>query len=43
MIESLFPTCVWINCGTPPETLYMTGIAGLATLVLGIVLGVLLF
>ena len=18
MIESLFPTCVWINCGTPP-------------------------
>ncbi|CAI0905933.1 Methionine import system permease protein MetP [Serratia quinivorans] len=44
MIESLFPhlridpllNATW-------ETLYMTGIAGLATLVLGIVLGVLLF
>lgn len=44
MIESLFPhlrldqlrDATW-------ETLYMTGIAGLATLVLGIVLGVLLF
>lgn len=44
MIESLFPhlrldqlwDAIW-------ETLYMTGIAGLATLVLGIVLGVLLF
>ncbi|MBP1128559.1 MULTISPECIES: methionine ABC transporter permease [Serratia] len=44
MIESLFPhlridqllSATW-------ETLYMTGIAGLATLVLGIVLGVLLF
>ncbi len=29
--------------GRHRETLYMTGIAGLATLVLGIVLGVLLF
>lgn len=44
MLESLFPhlrldsllNATW-------ETLYMTGIAGLATLVLGIVLGVLLF
>ncbi|SUI47807.1 Methionine import system permease protein MetP [Serratia quinivorans] len=44
MIESWFPhlridqllNATW-------ETLYMTGIAGLATLVLGIVLGVLLF
>ncbi|MBI3310448.1 methionine ABC transporter permease [Serratia quinivorans] len=44
MIESLFPhlridsllNATW-------ETLYMTGIAGLATLVLGMVLGVLLF
>ncbi|QUY49649.1 ABC transporter permease [Serratia plymuthica] len=44
MIESLFPhlridqllNATW-------ETLYMTGIAGLATLVLGIVLGVILF
>lgn len=44
MIESLFPhlridqllNATW-------ETLYLTGIAGLATLVLGIVLGVLLF
>jgi len=44
MIESLFPhlridqllNATW-------ETLYMTGIAGLATLVLGILLGVILF
>ncbi|OJT41295.1 methionine ABC transporter permease [Serratia plymuthica] len=44
MIESLFPhlridqllSATW-------ETLYMTGIAGLATLVLGILLGVILF
>lgn len=44
MIESLFPHLrldqLW---DATWETLYMTGIAGLATLVLGIVLGVLLF
>ncbi|MBH2513525.1 MULTISPECIES: methionine ABC transporter permease [Serratia] len=44
MIESLFPHLrldqLW---DATRETLYMTGIAGLATLVLGIVLGVLLF
>ncbi|AUU09011.1 MULTISPECIES: methionine ABC transporter permease [Serratia] len=44
MIESLFPhlrlDSLW---DATWETLYMTGIAGLATLVLGIVLGVLLF
>ncbi|HGM5809171.1 TPA: methionine ABC transporter permease [Serratia marcescens] len=44
MIKSLFPHLrldqLW---DATWETLYMTGIAGLATLVLGIVLGVLLF
>lgn len=44
MIESLFPHLrldqLW---DATWETLYMTGIAGLATLVLGIALGVLLF
>lgn len=44
MIESLFPHLsldqLW---DATWETLYMTGIAGLATLVLGIMLGVLLF
>ena len=44
MIESLFPHLrldqLW---DATWETLYMTGIAGLATLVLGIVLGMLLF
>ncbi|CAI1700620.1 TPA: methionine ABC transporter permease [Serratia marcescens] len=44
MIESLFPHLrldqLW---DATWETLYMTGIAGLATLMLGIVLGVLLF
>ncbi|EPK3281246.1 methionine ABC transporter permease [Serratia marcescens] len=44
MIESLFPHLrldqLW---DATWETLYMTGFAGLATLVLGIVLGVLLF
>ncbi|OKB67831.1 methionine import system permease MetP [Serratia marcescens] len=44
MIEALFPHLrldqLW---DATWETLYMTGIAGLATLVLGIVLGVLLF
>ncbi|MBL0879626.1 methionine ABC transporter permease [Serratia ureilytica] len=44
MIESLFPHLrldqLW---DATWETLYMTGIAGLATLVLGILLGVLLF
>ncbi len=44
MIESLFPHLrldqLW---DATRETLYMTSIAGLATLVLGIVLGVLLF
>ncbi|BEM27135.1 methionine import system permease MetP [Serratia marcescens] len=44
MIESLFPHLrldqLW---DATWETLYMTGIAGLATLLLGIVLGVLLF
>lgn len=44
MIESLFPHLrldqLW---DATWETLYMTGIAGLSTLVLGIVLGVLLF
>jgi len=44
MIESLFPHLrleqLW---DATLETLYMTGVAGLATLVLGILLGVLLF
>ncbi|MFW7199656.1 methionine ABC transporter permease [Serratia sp. BNK-17] len=44
MIESLFPhLCLDQLWDATWETLYMTGIAGLATLVLGIVLGVLLF
>lgn len=44
MIESLFPH-LRINqlLNATWETLYMTGIAGLATLVLGILLGVILF
>ena len=44
MIESLFPHLrIDQLLNATLETLYMTGIAGLATLVLGIVLGVLLF
>ncbi|CAI2416726.1 methionine ABC transporter permease [Serratia proteamaculans] len=44
MIESLFPHLrIDPLLNATLETLYMTGIAGLATLVLGIVLGVLLF
>lgn len=44
MLESLFPHLrIEQLLNTTWETLYMTGIAGLATLVLGIVLGVLLF
>ncbi|QNQ55729.1 methionine ABC transporter permease [Serratia liquefaciens] len=44
MLESLFPHLRLDSLlNATRETLYMTGIAGLATLVLGIVLGVLLF
>lgn len=44
MIESLFPHLrIDPLLNATLETLYMTGIAGLATLMLGIVLGVLLF
>ncbi|MFS7188569.1 methionine ABC transporter permease [Serratia proteamaculans] len=44
MIESLFPHLrIDQLLNATLETLYMTGIAGLTTLVLGIVLGVLLF
>ncbi|CAI0876134.1 methionine ABC transporter permease [Serratia proteamaculans] len=44
MIESLFPHLrIDQLLNATLETLYMTGIAGLATLLLGIVLGVLLF
>jgi D-methionine transport system permease protein len=44
MIESLFPHLrIDPLLNATLETLYMTGIAGLATVVLGIVLGVLLF
>lgn len=44
MIESLFPHLrIDQLLNATLETLYMTGIAGLATLILGIVLGVLLF
>lgn len=44
MIESLFPNLrIDQLLDATLETLYMTGIAGLATLILGIVLGVILF
>ncbi|WP_434462634.1 methionine ABC transporter permease [Serratia plymuthica] len=44
MIESLFPHLrIDQLLNATRETLYMTGIAGLATLVLGILLGVILF
>ncbi|ATA18724.1 D-methionine transport system permease protein [Gibbsiella quercinecans] len=44
MIESLFPHLrIDQLLDATLETLYMTGIAGLATLILGIVLGVILF